>query len=99
MIGLAKKKQITKQMPNDTTAQISRVRSSKRCSINGALVASRAASSSAVGLTTRGGLFDRGDGGLQPGKRMFPLQGVESGAQSVEVFGPRHLGKTLAQSL
>src|SRR5690349_11835186 len=45
-------KQTIKQSAKETTAQISRLRSSSKCSSSGALVASSAASSSAVGLTT-----------------------------------------------
>src|SRR6266704_6695214 len=82
-IGPAKKKQTTKQTKKDATAQISRVRNSSRCSINGALVASRAASSSGVGLTTR----------RVParGKWVLAVEDATCGAQWIQAGGTCHI--------
>src|SRR5437868_6019376 len=93
-------KQMRKQMKNETSAQTRRVRNSTRCSSNGALVASRAASSSAVGLTTGGTrrFGGRGHSLFQAGKRIGPLDGIDLGAQPVELGGAGQVVKILAQS-
>src|SRR4051812_30573895 len=53
-IRVERAKQPTKQMPKDAIAQIRRLRSSIRCAISGARVASSAAWSSGVGSVTAG---------------------------------------------